>query len=32
MLSVLVFPILGLRPLGASTDSAADEDAVHGDP
>jgi hypothetical protein len=32
MLSVLVFPIHGLRPLAASTDSAADEGAVHGDP
>jgi Kef-type K+ transport system membrane component KefB len=32
MLSVLVFPILGLRPLRASSDSSTDEDAVHGDP
>jgi Kef-type K+ transport system membrane component KefB len=32
MLSVLVFPILGLRPLRARTDSAANEDAVRGDP
>jgi hypothetical protein len=32
MLSVLVFPILGLRPLGASADSAAAEGAVHGGP
>jgi Kef-type K+ transport system membrane component KefB len=32
MLSVLVFPILGLRPLRARTDPAADEDVVRGDP
>src|SRR6185312_9277083 len=28
MLSVLVFPILGLRPIRVSSDTAADEDAV----
>ena len=32
MLSVLVFPILGLRPIRVSSDTAAAEEAVHGDP
>jgi hypothetical protein len=32
MLSVLVFPILGLRPLRTKTDTAADEDVVRGEP
>jgi Kef-type K+ transport system membrane component KefB len=32
MLSVLVFPILGLRPLRASADSTPDEEARRGDP
>jgi Kef-type K+ transport system membrane component KefB len=32
MLSVLVFPILGLRSLRATTDSAAGEETVHRDP
>ncbi|HEX4163477.1 MAG TPA: cation:proton antiporter, partial [Acidimicrobiales bacterium] len=32
MLSVLVFPILGLRPFRATAEATPDEDAVRGDP
>jgi Kef-type K+ transport system membrane component KefB len=32
MLSVLVFPIVGLRPLRTKEDPAPDEDALRGDP
>lgn len=32
MLSVLIYPILGLRSLRATTPLSAGEDAVHGDP
>ncbi len=32
MLSVLIYPIVGLRQLRAATGTAADEDPVHEDP
>jgi Kef-type K+ transport system membrane component KefB len=32
MLSVLIYPIVGLRQLRATSDTPADEDQVHGDP
>jgi Kef-type K+ transport system membrane component KefB len=32
MLSVLIFPILGLRPFRATADATPEEDAVRGDP
>jgi Kef-type K+ transport system membrane component KefB len=32
MLSVLIYPIVGMRQLGVTSASEADEDQVHGDP